>query len=185
MDDATAVERILDTADRLFYEQGLLSVGMDRIRDASGVSLKRIYRLFSAKEDLVVASLRRRDQSFLQALTTYTDELATPRDKILGVFDFLEAWFREPDFRGCAFINAFGEMGPSSPCVAEVVRDQKHALHELLAGLVAEADGPTVLADQLFILVNGAITSAAILASPDSARHAQAAARALLDAASL
>lgn len=185
MDDVTAEERILDTADRLFYEQGLLSVGMDRIRDASGVSLKRIYRLFSAKEDLVVATLRRRDQSFLQALTTSTDELATPRDKILGVFDFLEAWFREPDFRGCAFINAFGEMGPSSTCVTEAVRDQKHALRELLAGLVTEAGGPAVLADQLFILVNGATTSAAILASPDSARHAQAAARALLDAASL
>lgn len=182
MDDTTAETRILDAADRLFYEQGLRAVGMDQVRDASGVSLKRIYRLFPAKEELAAASLRRRDQAFTEAITAYTDRFATPRDKILGVFDFLDAWFREPDFRGCGFINAFAEMGASSGCVADAVRQQKHTFRDLIAGLVADAEAPAVLADQLFILANGAMASAAILKSPDSARPARAAAESLLDA---
>lgn len=180
MDDTTAETRILDAADRLFYEQGLRAVGMDRIRDASGVSLKRIYRLFPAKEELAAASLRRRDQAFVEALTAHLDGLATPRDKILGVFDFLETWFRAPEFRGCGFINAYAEMGTSDG-VAGAVRHQKHAFREILAGLVADAGAPPVLADQLLILANGAMASAAILTTPDSAHHARAAAQSLLD----
>ena len=50
MDDATAEQQVLGAADRLFNEHGIRTVGMDQIRDASGVSLKRLYRLFPAKE---------------------------------------------------------------------------------------------------------------------------------------
>ena len=182
-DDDPARGRILDAADRLFYEQGLRAVGMDRIRDESGVSLKRIYREFPAKEELVAATLRRRDQTFQEAITAYLDGLGSARDRVLGVFDFLDAWFREPDFRGCGFINAFAEMGGSSDCVAGAVRHQKQAFRDLLARLVAEAGAPAALADQLFVLANGAMASAAILDAPSTAHHARSAAEALLAAA--
>ena len=61
MDSATAREQALDAAEKLFYGRGIQSVGMDDIRGASGVSLKRLYQLFPAKEQLVEAYLERRD----------------------------------------------------------------------------------------------------------------------------
>ena len=49
MDPQTAKARVLDAAEELFYGRGVQDVGMDEIRSASGVSLKRLYRLFPAK----------------------------------------------------------------------------------------------------------------------------------------
>lgn len=182
MDDRTAETKILDAADRLFYDHGIRSVGMDQIRDASGVSLKRLYRLFPAKDDLAGAVLRRRDQLFRQSLAAYVDDLVDPRDKILGVFDFLHEGFSEPDYRGCPFINAYGEMSATSSCVTAVVEAQKHALAAFLAELATAAGGPPALGEQLSVLANGAMVMAAIRHRSESAQDAKAAARLLIEA---
>jgi AcrR family transcriptional regulator len=182
MDDEIAQTRVLDAADRLFYEHGIRSVGMDQIRDASGVSLKRLYRLFPAKEQLAEAVLRRRDRAFQQSLAAHVAELPTPRDRILGVFDFLYEWFSEPDYRGCPFINAFGEMSASSSRITGAVVEQKRAFEAFLSDLVNTTDGQPAIAEQLFILANGAMVAAAILHSPEPARHAKRAALLLLTA---
>jgi AcrR family transcriptional regulator len=182
MDDDTARSQVLDAADQLFNDHGVRAVGMDRIRDASGVSLKRLYRLFPAKEQLVEAMLRRRDREFQQALTARIADLPTAREQLLAVFDFLYDWFREPDYRGCPFINAFAEMSATSRDITTAVEDQKHALKALLSRLAAAAGGPPALAEQLFVLANGAMVAAAILHSPEPARQAKQAAALLLDA---
>jgi AcrR family transcriptional regulator len=182
VDDDTAQAKLLDAADRLFYAHGIRSVGMDQIRDASGVSLKRLYRIFPAKDQLAETVLRRRDLAFRQSLAEYVAVLASPRDKILGIFDFLYAWFSEPDYRGCPFINAFGEMNANSTNVTASVEEQKQAFSAFLADLVAAADGTPAVAEQLFILANGAMVAAAVLHSPEPARQAQRAAALLLTA---
>ena len=184
MDDETARTLVLDTADRLFYEHGIRAVGMDQVRDGSGVSLKRLYRMFPAKEQLAEAVLRRRDRSFRRALAEHAAAQPDPRAALLGVFDFLFAWFAEPDYRGCPFINAFGEMSAVSEPVTAAVTDQKRALDAFLADLAARAGAPRALAEQLFVLANGAMVAAAVLHSPEPARQAQHAARVLLDSAS-
>ena len=89
MDDETARALVLDAADRLFYEHGIRAVGMDQVRDDSGVSLKRLYKMFPAKEHLAEAVLRRRDQSFQRALAEHVATLPDPRARLLSVFDFL------------------------------------------------------------------------------------------------
>src|SRR5688572_11025740 len=99
MDDETAHTLVLDAADRLFYEHGIRGVGMDQVRDDSGVSLKRLYKMFPAKEQLAAAVLRRREQSFQRALAAHVATLPDARAGLLGVFDFLYDWFIEPDFR--------------------------------------------------------------------------------------
>lgn len=179
MDDETAEARVLEAADRLFYEHGIRSVGMDEIRDASGVSLKRLYRLFPAKEQLAEAALRRRDEAFQRSLAEFTAEAATPRERILAIFDYLGEWFAEPDYRGCPFINAFGEMRASSG-VTDAIKDQKGALEEFVGELVRAAGGPPTLTGQLLILINGAMVTSAIRASTEPARQAKAAAQSLL-----
>ncbi len=73
-------EALLDAAEALFYEKGIRAVGMDEVRAASGLPLKRIYRLHPAKDDLVVAVLRRRDLRWRAALAAAveTTAAATP-----------------------------------------------------------------------------------------------------------
>jgi AcrR family transcriptional regulator len=181
-DDAAA--RVLDAAGRLFYERGFQAVGMDAIRDASGVSLKRIYRLFPAKEALVEAMLRERERTALTALRRIAHDTSArdPRERILAVFDLLGEWFAAPGYRGCEFINAYGELGPSSERVAAVARAHKREWVTVLAGLVAEAGGPPRLADQLALLVNGAMVTAALGTTAAPARDARDTAALLLDA---
>lgn len=184
MDHAEATARLLDAADGLFYDRGIQAVGMDQIRSASGVSLKRLYRCFPSKEQLVVAYLRRRDGRWRAALAGFVDRHRDPQARVLAVFDWLHEWFARPGYRGCAFLNSFGELGAASPTVAEAARDHKELLRRYLAGLAAEtaAPDPAALADQLLVLVDGAISVAAVTANPAAAHHARAAAHALLPA---
>lgn len=174
--------RVLDAADALFYAHGVQAVGIDRIRDASGVSLKRLYQCFPSKGAIVEAYLRRRDQVSRAALEEHIAGYATPREQLLGIFEWLEAWFRQPGFRGCAFNNAFGELGPGSAAVAEVVREHKAALRARflrLAEAVGAADPERVTA-QIVLLFDGAITVATVTGTPDAALQARDAADALL-----
>ncbi|MEU8877173.1 TetR/AcrR family transcriptional regulator [Streptomyces javensis] len=179
----TAELRILDAAETLFYGRGIQAVGMDEIRSASGVSLKRLYQLFPSKGELIQAYLRRRDIRWRQRLAAYADSRATPEESILAVFDWLHEWFGEPDFRGCAFSNSFGELGATSSAVAETARAHKEAFFRYLAELTAAAGKPASLGDHLALLAEGAITTAAITGSAEPAHRAKAAARVLLDAA--
>lgn len=183
IDEETARESVIRAADELFYTRGIQAVGMDAVRTAAGVSLKRIYSLFASKDELIVAVLRHRTAMWDSGLASAAERATTARERILTIFDFLDGWFREPDFRGCAFINTHGELGASSRAVVEVVREQKRSFQEYVARLVADVGAPPALAPQLAILAEGAQTTAAISGTPDAAQHARAAAETLLDAA--
>ncbi|WP_414506602.1 TetR/AcrR family transcriptional regulator [Streptomyces sp. NEAU-L66] len=186
MDHDEARARILDAAEKLFYERGIQSVGMDELRTAAGVSLKRLYQCFPAKHDLVEAYLRRRDSRWRAALAEYVDAHADePSARPLAVFDWLGEWFAEDGFRGCAFLNAYGELGATSERVGCVAREHKEALLGYVAELVRAASvaEPESLARQLVLLIDGAIAGAALMGEPSAARQARTAAAALMEAA--
>jgi AcrR family transcriptional regulator len=179
-----AVSRVLDAAEELFYAHGIQAVGMDDIRDRSGVALKRLYQCFPSKETLVVAVLERRDAHWRKRLSAHVNGVHEPRDKILAVFDWLAGWFAEPGFRGCAWINAYGELGADSPPVADQARRHKTAFKDYLGQLVADAALPPTLTDQLALLADGAMAAAGIFATASPASQARAAAETLIRAAS-
>lgn len=181
-------EVILKAANELFYQRGIQAVGMDELRDRAGVTLKRIYAAFPSKADLVEAYLTWRDAKWRDAIEAYvTRHSGDPREQLLLVFDALDAWTRsEPQFRGCAFHNAVGELGGTSPAATSIVRSNKHHLRDFLertarrAGLRRPAD----VAFQLMLLAEGALITAAIDSDPGVPRRAKAAAAVLIDAAS-
>ncbi|BCK69726.1 TetR family transcriptional regulator [Streptomyces libani subsp. rufus] len=186
MDLDEARTRILDAAEKLFYDRGIQAVGMDELRTAAGVSLKRLYQCFPAKHDLVEAYLRRRDTRWRAALAEYVEAHADgPADRPLAVFDWLGAWFAEDGFRGCAFVHAYGELGATSDRVGRVAREHKEALLGYVVGLVraVPVGEPEVLARQLVLLIDGAIVGAALMGEPGAARQARTAAAALMAAA--
>jgi AcrR family transcriptional regulator len=183
IDIDTARTQVLEAADRLFYTRGIQAVGMDAVRTAAGISLKKLYSVYPSKDALLVDVLHYRTRQWDEGLAASTANAATPRDKLLAIYDFLDDWFTEDDFRGCAFINSFGELGAVSPEIAEVARAQKTTFQRYVAALVDEAGAPAALAPQLSILAEGAQTTAAISGTPDAAAHARAAAATLIDAA--
>jgi AcrR family transcriptional regulator len=183
IDDTEAAGRIIEAADRLFYARGVQAVGMDAVRAEAGVSLKRIYSLFPSKDDLTVAVLRYRRDQWNAGIAASAENAATAREKLLAIFDFLDGWFREPDFHGCAFINVFGELSAGSEDVRRTVAEQKQAFADYVAQLVRDAGASDEVAPQIAILAEGAQTTAAILGGPEAAAQARAAAAVLLDAA--
>ncbi|MFG2637889.1 TetR/AcrR family transcriptional regulator [Streptomyces sp. NPDC048362] len=173
-------EALLDAAERLFYARGVQAVGMDEVRAACGLPLKRIYRFFPAKEDLVVAVLRRRDRRWRGELAAHVEAVPDPRDRVLALFDWLAEWFARPGFRGCAWINAYGELGSSSEAVLAEVRAHKRAFHDQIAVWSRAAGVPA--AEPVCLLAEGAIVTAAVSGDPAPAAHARRAAATLLGA---
>ena len=182
-DVAADRECVLEAADRLFNARGVQAVGMDAVRAAAGVPLKRLYAAFPSKDALVVAVLHRRSGTWDAGVGAASAGATSPRERLLALYDFLGQWFRSDDFRGCAFINAFGELGGVSPAVAEAVRAQKESFQRYVAGLVEELGAPPALTTQLALLAEGAQTTAAIGGTPEVAAQARAAAATLIDAA--
>ncbi|MET3351850.1 UNVERIFIED_ORG: AcrR family transcriptional regulator [Arthrobacter sp. UYEF1] len=182
-DDDAARELVLAAASRLFYARGFTAVGMDELRAESGVSLKRLYRLFPAKEAIVEDVLYIWRDIWTTGVTAQVEAAQEPREQLLAVYDFLASWFTSEGFRGCAFINSFGEVGGASGRITDIVREQKKHFQDYLAQLAAGAGAPDALAPQLAILAEGAITTAAISASAEPARQARAAAEILIDVA--
>lgn len=181
--DDAARSMILAAAAKLFYARGFTAVGMDELRAESGVPLKRLYRLFPSKDAIVEDVLLTWKGMWSDGVTAQVESTQEPRERLLAVYDFLAGWFTSEGFRGCAFINSFGEVGGASSRITDIVREHKKHFQDYLSRLAAEAGAPELLAAQLAILAEGAITTAAISASAEPARQARAAAETLIDAA--
>ncbi|MEN0128836.1 MAG: helix-turn-helix domain-containing protein [Brevundimonas sp.] len=175
--------RVVAAADALFYARGIQAVGMDEVRTAAGVSLKRLYTEFPGKEHLVLAVLASRHRLWEDGLAQAATGLSDPRERLLAVFDFLSEWFTDDSFRGCGFINAFGELGATSPAVAAAAREHKESFQDYVTLLAVEAGADQALGAQLALLAEGAQTTAAIAGRADAARVARQAAEVLIDAA--
>lgn len=175
MPDDPARDQLLDAAERVFYARGIQAVGMDELRAAAGLPLKRIYQLYPGKDDLVVAFLRRRHTRMMAAIRARTGQAADP---VLALFDWLRDWFSEPGFRGCAWLNAYGELGPTNAGIAEEARRHKREFRALVTGLAGGY--PAEVAHAVYLLAEGAIAAAAITASPEPAAEARRTAEILM-----
>ncbi|HEX2367400.1 MAG TPA: helix-turn-helix domain-containing protein [Bradyrhizobium sp.] len=167
-------ERILQTADRLFYLDGIRAVGVDTIAAAIGISKRTLYNHFPSKDALISAYLERR---FVHAKPSGKP----PADQILATFDSLERRFSAKDFRGCPFVNAVAELGKDRAVkkIAIAFKESRRLwfrarLEELG---VAQADA---LATQLQLLVDGSIALDLVRDDPTLARAAKETARVLL-----
>ncbi|MBN9795546.1 TetR/AcrR family transcriptional regulator [Pseudonocardia sp. TMWB2A] len=182
MDRLEARTRLLVAAEELFYAEGIHAVGMNKVRDRSGVSLARLYDLFPSKQHLVAGYLRARDERWRRRLAAHVDATASrerPRSRLLAVFDWLTLWFTEPGFRGCGFINAWAETTTDDSLVLVAVEEHKTAFHDYLSAL-AGSEVPDEVVDQLYLLAEGAIVTAAITGRLDTAHTARTAAARLL-----
>ena len=171
----TMKARILETADRLFYLQGIRAVGVDTIAAEIGISKRTLYNHFPSKGALIAAYLAGR---FKQVPASDKP----PVEQILGTFDRLERGFAAKGFRGCPFVNAVAELGAEDRSVKKIAIAFKESrriwFRDLLVQLgVADPEG---LATQLTLLVDGSIAQDLVRDDPSMARAARDAARVLL-----
>ncbi|MBI3367969.1 MAG: TetR/AcrR family transcriptional regulator [Burkholderiales bacterium] len=174
-------QRILEAADRLFYNQSIQAVGVDALAAKAGISKRTLYDHFPSKDAVVAAYLARR----AAMVTSPTD--GSPREQILALFDALAPWFGSKHFRGCPFINAVSELGAQHRhpglAAARAAKAQRRIWLAERCQALNVAD-PAGLADQLMILREGAITASMMRGGDPCAGHAaRAAAQVLLDAA--
>src|SRR5213593_4147812 len=179
-----ARERLLAAAEELFYQDGVQSVGIDRVIERAGVAKASLYANFNGKDDLVRAYLDARFEARRAAIETKLALQEAPRDKMLAVFDAMTEPLAKRNYRGCAFLRATAEMAADASG-REVCRNARRWTRELLSGLAKEAgaSNPDVLAKQLVLLYDGAAASAQMDRDPAAAAEARAAAVLLIDAA--
>src|SRR5439155_2481280 len=179
-----ARERLLAAAEELFYQDGVQSVGIDRVIERAGVAKASLYANFNGKDDLVRAYLDARFEARRASIETKLALQEAPRDKMLAVFDAMTEPLAKRNYRGCAFLRATAEMAADASG-REVCRNARRWTRELLSGLAkkAVASNPDVLAKQLVLLYDGAAASAQMDRDPAAAAEARAAAVLLIDAA--
>ena len=173
----STTERILETADRLFYRQGT-AIGVDTIAAEAGVSKRTLYNHYPGKDALIAAYLQRR----LRLIPT-SDK--PPAQQILDDFERLERAFAAEGFRGCAFVNAVAELKDPRHAANEIALAFKEMRRQWFRELLKRAGvaDPDGLSLQLMLLVDGAIAAALVRRDPSVARSAREAARTLLAAA--
>src|SRR5580700_6705307 len=156
-------ERILSVASELFYRHGIRAIGVERIAEAAETNKVTLYRHFSSKDELVAEYLRR----FAEEAKSSWDQLEAdhPGDPLAQ----LRAWLEDMathvasgDERGCALANAAVELPDKDHPARRVIEAFKNAQRERLIQLCAAAAlaQPEMLADELFLLLEGARVAA-------------------------
>jgi len=174
-------ERLLAAADELFYSEGIHTVGIDRVIERAGVAKGSLYYNFGGKDDLVREYLLGRHAKWTARVDAAVEMAESPRAKILAVFDVLGGLFREPDYRGCSFMNAVAEAQEDSPEV-RAAANFRTWVHGLFTSLVTELGVENVaqLSDRLVVLYDGAVAAAQMDHTAEPARTAAGIAEILL-----
>ena len=168
---ANVRDRLLDTATRLFYENGYRASGINEIIDAADVAKASFYHHFKTKEELLITCLQRRHDQMMADLRKYIALGGTPAQRIRRVFFWLaEACQCSGASYGCAFLNMTGEFRQAGSKVREVVKWHKNSFREMLRELVeahylGQAKPMEFIenaAAELYLLSEGALAAAPV-----------------------
>jgi AcrR family transcriptional regulator len=171
-------DRLLDTATRLFHQDGIQAVGINRVVVEADVAPMTLYRHFRGKDELVAATLEQWSNRWLHWLNDALDRSGDDAEARFAAFwNALENWIATEDFRGSFVASAAAELrgAPDHPAqkIISAHRMTERQLLEDLAKLVGARD-TAALAAQLDVLVHGAITVAAVDRQPVMVAHVRA-----------
>lgn len=179
-------DRLIDTAARLFYAEGITATGVDTVVAQSGVSKPTLYRHFGSKAAMVAAVLEDLHLRRRQAVTEYVDAHACePRERLLAVFDWLGDWHASEGSRGCAFLNAAAELAAADQPARAVIAGHKRWTRDYLSSLATDAQlhEPETLAYELLLLIDGANARVLVEGDLHAASHARRVAELLVERA--
>ncbi|MFS8096856.1 TetR/AcrR family transcriptional regulator [Lentzea alba] len=163
-----ARSRLLNTALRIFYAEGIHSVGIDRIVEEAQVTRATLYRHFLSKEELVVAYLTEADNAMRAHAAQAAEGKHSPADTLLALAQAIAQGIRSPEFRGCAFLNAAAEYPePDHPVHQAVLAHRQwfaDTVTELFAQIEEERAEP---AARHFVMLRDGAMAAGCLSDAD------------------
>lgn len=176
-------EQLLDTALQLFYREGYHATGIERILAESGVAKMTLYKHFASKDELMLAALQRRHEQLAALLQGVFAQ--PPAQALVACFEGLQQWIVARDFCGCPFSHAAAEFHQAGHPLHQLARQHKAFLGELFSGALVQLGvaQPALLAQQLLLLFEGALSLAHVQGPAEQGHQAAAAARVLLAAA--
>ena len=160
--EASARERILATANDLFYREGIHATGVDTVVERSGVSKTSLYRVFRSKDELIAAFATERDRLFWAWWDQLEEKYAgEPRALLEALLSRIAKLIGHSTYRGCPFLNLMTELPDSDHPGRIIGRDNKAEMHRRLATIVAElgVSDPDRVASQMALLINGAMVT--------------------------
>mgnify|MGYP003388348584 CR=1 FL=1 len=181
-------DHLVKTAQDLFYQQGFRATGIDTILAASGVAKKTLYNHFKSKDELIIATLHRRDEQFMLMLKGGVERLSQQQKSkvtlipIMAFFDTLSEWFHSEKFNGCMFINASAEYPNNADPIHVACAHHKQLVIQFIEHLLSDfiSQNKPEISHQMAILADGAIVNAHTTNDLNAASYAKLAAEKIL-----
>ncbi|MGB0909633.1 MAG: TetR/AcrR family transcriptional regulator [Nitrospirales bacterium] len=177
-------DKLVNTALKLFYDKGFHVVSVDTILAEAGISKPTLYKYFRSKNELILATLRQRDEQSRNWLMREMQRRGTtPREQLLVLFDTLGEFFRTEEFRGCMFINATVEFPQLDDAIHQAATEHKRIFGQYISEIVDKLNihAPDELTEQLLILMEGAVITAHVSQPKTVAQQAKRSAEILID----
>jgi AcrR family transcriptional regulator len=155
--------RIVQTAENLFYSEGIRSVGIDRIIAEANVAKMTLYNHFSSKDELILAVLEYREEQFSDYISKGIESFMDKgMDKLDAFFAVLEKWIKNKNFRGCSFINATVELADSTHPACRFALKHKKIFHKMIEQIIIDIGAPPSVSPAICMMVEGAIVTAQV-----------------------
>ena len=162
-----ARQRLLSTAIRIFYTEGIHSVGVDRIIAEAKVTRATFYRHFPGKEDLVLTYLREVHRMERGAIDTAIAAAGSPAEALLAIAGAIAGNIQSPGFRGCAFLNAAAEYpDPDRAVHQEIIAHRQWFLDTITSLLAQVAEESSDGAGRHFVMLRDGAMAAGCLFDP-------------------
>lgn len=155
-------KKILDTVEVLFYTQGYTSTGINQVIAEAGIAKATLYQHFLTKDDLCVAYLTSKQNSFFENLTDYTKKGKNSKEKILMSFDFINKMMELKDYRGCPFLNIISEIGTNNKKIFEAAQNQKNTLRIYFKNLYDSPNDKNNTSDKIYLLFEVAMVESQV-----------------------
>jgi AcrR family transcriptional regulator len=162
----------METAERLFYEQGYNLTGINQIIEEANISKPSLYNHFKSKNDLLLAYLDQSYSKWFEDLAIFTADMATPFDRLIGIFDYRISRQIKTNYNGCAFVKISSEVSHKDTQVFDRTQKFKVDIKAHVIDLVKQLNRPkdkllndTEFAENVFLLLEGGLIMAKIIKS--------------------
>ena len=181
----TTREKLIQAGHEIFYREGFLAVGLDRLLNHVGCSKQTFYNHFESKDDLIVAVIDEHHRWWSSELRDRLVRIAgyDARGQLLAVFDVLDEIMRDPEYRGCIYLNAAVEFPQPHHPAHQSARKAKADSLALLEELSERAGAlqPSALAEEIDMVIEGALITQQVAPERDVCAIARRAAETLME----
>jgi AcrR family transcriptional regulator len=185
MSDNAVRDKIVETAGRLFYQQGYNLTGINQVIEEANIAKRSLYHHFESKTDLLLAYLDDFQEDWYRMLEEFLKPVQDPRERVLALFDFRIGNQQRTNFGGCPYIKISDEVGKVEERVAKRVQESKDTLRKYIRSLVKQSGHKQLLTDEalsemIYLLMEGGVVNAAIYKDARDLKNARKIIRQLL-----